>query len=171
MSTPIFCQTSLAQDIPSSSVLETLKNCQSIQNDKSRLTCFDDAVSTLTGAVESKELLIIDKAVVEKSEEENFGKPANSQSPLKKLLGLDKTEAEQATSEVVISKIVKTEKTARKKIRFFLENGQVWEQSQPNDVYISKKKEYTAYIKKATISGYKLRLNDKGALIRVKRIK
>lgn len=166
-----FAQASMAQDISSSNIVDTLKFCQLIQKDTARLKCFDDAISTLTGAVQSKEILVVETSKIEESAQDSFGKRQDGQSPLKELLGLENGHSDQSVTDVVISKVTKTEKTARKRIRFFLENGQVWEQTQQDNVYISKKKQYIAHIKKASISGYKLRLNDKGSLIRVKRIK
>ncbi|MEP3891148.1 MAG: hypothetical protein ABJN69_11865 [Hellea sp.] len=61
-----------------------------------------------------------------------------------------------------------------KKTRFFMTNGQVWEQIDANRIRISKSqkgKTHTAVISKAALGSFLLKINDKGSDIRVKRVR
>jgi hypothetical protein len=61
-----------------------------------------------------------------------------------------------------------------KKTRFFMTNGQVWEQLDSNRIRISKsdeKKPKTAVISKAALGSFVMLINDKGSNIRVKRVR
>jgi len=61
-----------------------------------------------------------------------------------------------------------------KKIRFYLDNGQVWDQQDTRRVRIPKDKAgrtNTVEIRKASLGSYLLRVNGEGAAIRVRRVR
>ena len=61
-----------------------------------------------------------------------------------------------------------------KKLRFFMTNGQVWEQSGPRDIRVPKARggnSNTAHITKAALGAYFLRINNKGQALKVKRVR
>jgi len=70
--------------------------------------------------------------------------------------------------------IRKTQTFGYKKTRFFLDNGQVWEQIGTYDVRVPKKRNGigpTAVIQKASLGSFILRINGKGSAVRVKRVR
>lgn len=70
--------------------------------------------------------------------------------------------------------IRKTTEFGYKKTRFFMSNGQVWEQADSLKVRIPKVrngKKNTAEISKAALGSFFLRINGKGSSIRVKRVR
>ena len=70
--------------------------------------------------------------------------------------------------------IRKTTEFGHKKTRFFMANGQVWEQTDGNKVRIPKVRNEelnTADISKASLGSFFLRVNGKGAAIRVRRVR
>jgi len=76
-------------------------------------------------------------------------------------------------SEVTLN-VRKTTEFGRDKTRFFMTNGQVWEQVGASRTRIAKKKpgkDYTAEISKAALGSFMMRVNGKGAAIRVRRVR
>jgi len=162
---------SSAQDSSTLDPLSNVKKCVKVQIDSSRLACFDAAVGELSGAVDTGEVLIIDKEIIEQSKKENFGLVNQDKSDIDTVFEKKNVSAKTENSNLIVNPIMKVEKNARKRAIFYLENGQVWEQTQSGYVYVNKKKQNIAHIKKAALGGFKLRINDKGTLIRVRRIK
>jgi len=162
---------SWAQSDSNNGAMDELKNCQLIQDDNQRLGCYDRAMSTLNTAIQSKEVFVIEKSEIEEARVEGFGKNHSESSPVNSIVEKEASINKSKASSDLVSVIVKTEKTARNRTRFYLENGQVWQQTNSGNVYVSKKKQNTAHIRKASVTGYKLKINNKGTLIRVKRIK
>ena len=80
---------------------------------------------------------------------------------------------EMSKIEGVTLDIRKTTEFGYKKTRFFMTNGQVWEQSDTARVRIPKKSGgslNTAEISKAALGSFLLKINGKGAAIRVRRV-
>lgn len=152
-------------------VIISLQKCQLIQEDNSRLTCFDKAVSELTGAVKSKDILVIDKSEIVEAQEDSFGKNQDATTQLQKIIEKEKLESEVETQKELVSIISKVEKRSNNRLRFHLENGQIWDQIESKLISVSKKKQSAAHIKKAAFGSFRLRINGKGSPIRVKRIK
>lgn len=72
------------------------------------------------------------------------------------------------------SAILKTQTFGYKKIRFFLENGQVWEQLDGKTIRIPKERggvKPSANIKSGSFGGFLLSINGKGGAIRVRRVR
>jgi len=70
--------------------------------------------------------------------------------------------------------IRKTTEFGHKKTRFFMANGQVWEQTDGNKVRVPKVRNgtpNTANISKASLGSFFLRVNGKGTAIRVRRVR
>jgi len=84
--------------------------------------------------------------------------------------------AKPKTSKItdVTLDIRKTTEFGYKKTRFFMTNGQVWEQTDSIDVRIPKVrngKSNTVKISKASLGSFFLRVNGKGSAIRVRRVR
>lgn len=74
----------------------------------------------------------------------------------------------------VTLEIRKTAEFGYKRTRFFMDNGQVWEQVDDKKVRVPKvrnDKANTAAISKAALGSYLLRVNGKGTAIRVRRVR
>jgi len=70
--------------------------------------------------------------------------------------------------------IRKTTEFGHKKTRFFMTNGQIWEQTDGVKVRVPKSRNgsvNTAYISKAAMGSFFLRVNGKGSAIRVQRVR
>ena len=85
---------------------------------------------------------------------------------------LNKPKASDVT-EVTLN-IRKTTEFGYKRTRFFMNNGQVWEQTNTTKVKIPKIKNgkaHTAEISKGALGSFFLKINGKGAAIRVRRVR
>ncbi len=94
--------------------------------------------------------------------------PKPTQSPR-----INKAIVPSKVSEVTLD-IRKTSEFGYQKTRFFMMNGQVWEQVGTTRVRIPKIKNgkaYTAEISKAALGSFMLQINGKGAAIRVRRVR
>lgn len=81
---------------------------------------------------------------------------------------------EESTIKEVELNIEKTQTFGYKKIRFFLENGQVWEQVDTRNIRVPKVRNgnaNTVKIQKASLGSFLLRVNGKGSAIRVRRVR
>ena len=71
----------------------------------------------------------------------------------------------------LISAVVKMtiDRTGRR--IFFLENGQIWAQNEPDFISIPKKRKYFASVRRGGVGTYRLRIDGKGRITRVRRLK
>ena len=79
----------------------------------------------------------------------------------------------EETNERTVFSVASFEIAHPNKMRFFLENGQVWQQIQGDDqrLSLSKKSLGTVEIWKSRFGGYKLRIPDKRRTLRVRRLR
>ncbi len=165
--------TAWSQASPSIQV-ENLKKCALIQTDSDRLACFDTAMSALSTAVDTGEIMIIDKQAVRTVKKDVFGLNLPSLSGLG---GIFKSSEEAGIAKDVKEvdlTLEKTESFGYKKNRFFFTNGQVWEQAQSLKIKPPKPKngvKPTALIEKAALGSFTLRINGEGKKIKVRRVK
>jgi hypothetical protein len=108
--------------------------------------------------------------------ENDLTAPVKKPSTLKK--SPKKKEKKQKTKvkniDEVLLNIKKTSVFGYKKTRFFMTNGQVWEQIDTTRVKIPRAKDNkanTALISKGAIGSFLLRINSRGVAIRVKRVR
>lgn len=143
--------------------------CATLEADAERLACYDTAVGRLKAAEDAGEVATVTRAEVEQVQKESFGFsiPSLPKLALPKL-GSDKSDsAELAQIEFAVTKI---KPNAYKKLTVTLENGQVWQQTDSDSVYYSKKKPpKTAVVKSSRFGGFKMKL-DGGTAFRVKRV-
>jgi hypothetical protein len=73
----------------------------------------------------------------------------------------------------IAAPVAALQKFGRGKVRFVLENGQVWEQTNGPDLRLKIRKDrpLVVHITKGTMSGYRLRVNGKGKMVTVRRIR
>ena len=99
-------------------------------------------------------------------------KPSTSKKSPKKKEKKQKIKV-KSIDEVILN-IKKTSVFGYKKTRFFMTNGQVWEQIDNTRVKIPKTKDNkvnTALISKGAIGSFLLRINSQGVAIRVRRVR
>ena len=185
-----------AEDMASSSALNDIYSCAAIEDDDKRLACFDRAVKSVKSAEETGDLVAVDKSQVQTLQREAFGfnlpslpkfriptlvrrqaaknnisetAPSDiAEEPANSAQVLEKTKTGEI-SKIVYS-IARIKKRANGKLVFYLENGQVWAQTNPKDINLPRNVEgLKAEIKKAAFGTYLLRINGKGGAIRVRR--
>ena len=153
----------------SANPVEPVYACQSIADDKDRLSCFDKAVATLKARETAGEVQTVDVAAIESIEKEAFG------FSLPSLPSLFRSQSGDAAQRESVSEITVPVKSARiqsvtGKVIVVLENGQTWEQTdtvKTNSFAVKKAKE--ARIRKAALGSYILSL-DGASGFRAKRI-
>lgn len=80
----------------------------------------------------------------------------------------------EAIDEIVLGLRSTKEFGGSKKVRFYLDNGQVWDQQGTRRVRIPKERDgrtNTVEIRRAAMGSYLLRVNGEGAAIRVRRVR
>jgi len=195
---------SFAQDRDTPDELLAIYKCKSLKNPKTRLECYDNAVERFEKANNDGELVTVSKSKIENVEREAFGfnipslsinrifglkeKPegvASAEnvtetndliSPVKKS---DKKKDKKQNIKVknideVVLNIKKTTEFGYKKTRFFMTNGQVWDQIDTTRFKLPKTKNQeknTALISKGALGSFFLRINSRGVAIRVRRVR
>jgi len=167
--------------------LPNLFACRSIENDLERVECYDKVTDALQAADRKGEIVTITKKQVEKMEEESFGFNLPSLPKLSALFGRSKSTSsidenksskkpEKMVKKPAANNLISTVKSIqvfnRGLTRFYLENGQVWEQKDGRKLRlrIRKDRPIIAHIKLGSLSGYRLRVNGKGEMIVVRRV-
>ena len=163
-----------AQISESPQTLIDIRNCVTIQNDSERLACYDNATSKLAQAIDTGEIMIVDKVTVEEAKKEGFGLNLPSLSGLGKIFKSNgEPELPDNTGRIQVD-LKSVEPFGYKKNRFFLENGQVWDQVESRSFKAPKKRSeepYFVVISKAALGSFYLQVNDKGKKVKVKRVK
>lgn len=162
-----------AQESGTSSVKD-IGNCVQIQSDKDRLACYDKAAGRLTQAVASGAIVVIDKATVQDAKKEGFGLNLPTLSGIGKIFKSDGAKDLPDDKDQIQVEIKSIVPVGYKKNRFYLENGQVWDQVQSSNYRAPKRKDdapYFVVISKAPLGSFNLRINNKGKKIKVKRVK
>lgn len=181
----LFVTVPLSADAQISTANQVL-GCQSIDNDIARLECFDLVASRLNPVVKTPPERTLTPVIPKtapmapavptpsappaaKAETviNNFGK-ADSKSPKPKEAALltPKGDVVFTVKHVQIFDHVKK--------RFYMTNGQVWEQTTAANINIDEGKPpagTTAEISKGSFGGYKLKINDKKWGVKVKRVR
>jgi len=148
----------------SSDALSGLYACETVADKNAQLACFLAETAKLRGT----------SPIVENHDVQNT------------VIASPKTEAAPGTGDWGVQKKARDSKEIKKRtlaiqsttrgkvnnyVRFVLENGEVWQQTQPGRVRVGKTGKETLTIKKASFGSFLARVNDKGKSIRVKRVK
>lgn len=178
--------------------------CKSETDPMERLACYDSAVGKFEQAQQTGELITVSKSQIEEVERDSFGfsipslpklgelfggGSKNSESPLTKPVSEDSVQSAEAGNmasrdvqpeikpakvEEIAVNIRKVQEFGYKKNRFFLENGQVWEQTSTKRIRIpsaSKSEPNVANIRKASLGSFLLQVNGSGAAVNVIRVR
>lgn len=98
-----------------------------------------------------------------------YGRSAEQKQEQKKKTDKNRTRSGKLKSITV--KITNIRKGPHGKIRVTLENGQVWKQIDSSHARYNKKGDNVARIRRAVLGSFLMTINDKGAAIRVRRVK
>ncbi|MBL1430415.1 MAG: hypothetical protein COA60_002675 [Robiginitomaculum sp.] len=180
-----------AEDKQTPSSLKDIYACMEIAVDSERLSCFDAAAQQVKTAEASGEILAINSGSVRKLKREAFGFDLPSLS-IFRLPSFPKLQSgsndlalvsnEQDGAEVIaknkegaitkVKLVIKRYKLRNNgKYRFYLDNGQVWEQSNSGSVFIPKSApQLIAEIRRAAMGSYLMQINGRGKAIRVRRV-
>lgn len=188
-------------NIEEANELSAVFACRSETDPMERLACYDSAVGQFEQAQNSGELITVSKSQIEEVERDSFGFSIPSLPKLGDLFGGGSKKSGNALTEPVSEKAVKSAKADNsnipaeikptqveeiavnirkvqefgyKKNRFFLENGQVWEQTSTKRIRIpraSKSEPNVANIRKASLGSFLLQVNDSGAAVSVIRVR
>jgi len=161
------------------SPLMTLYECANITVDSERLACFDSKVSNIRKLEENKEFIAIDKATAKSLKKESFGFNLPSIPKLGKLFKSENKSGENSEanfsedSDRVSLILTKANQYAYQKMRFYFDNGQVWDQVNSESVRIPKGKDgkpNIAKIRKAAFGSYLMTISGNNRSIRVRRV-
>jgi hypothetical protein len=143
--------------------------CLDIENVEERLACLETAARELKATrviIEKENAVASDEAADPKALEESFGAEA-----------LDTTKKQKRAEQKkfrLSAKVVEFRINPHDDITAVLENGQVWQQLAGDSETIiipPGDKLYTVTIKKGPLNNYRLRIDQMGRWIRVRRIK
>ena len=154
----------------SANTLSGLYACEGIAEADAQLNCFLIETAKLRAAETSGDFVTIDKQAAEEIEKESYGFNLPS-LPKLKLFGTSDGK-KKAKSLKTRSLAIKRTSTIRKGyLRFYLENGQVWDQTQPAKVrHLDQESPDMLVIKNAAMGSFLARVNGKGPQVRVRRI-
>jgi len=179
-----------SQETSSPAEIASILACQSETDDTARLQCFDVAASELKGATSSGELVSFTRDEVQAVEREAFGFNLPSLPRLSGIFGSGSKDKGTRTGDsssiskqgfkaanpdglkevtLVVDRVVKTN---RGRYRFYLENDQVWYQTDSEKILRPRKNDdgqITVDIRKGSFGGFFLQVNGKGRAIRVRR--
>lgn len=142
--------------------------CASMTDSGARLACFDAEVARLKAAEAGGEVAVVTREEVKEAERDSFGL-TGAQSP--SLMAVrPKVAAEKDKLDAVTVSIVTIQKKPDGKRRFFTADGQVWVQTDTQDVRAVGDGPWRATIKSAMLGSFMLKLEG-GRAIRAQREK
>ena len=181
--------------------LNAIYKCAQETDEAKRLACFDAATRDIKAAEDSGDLVTVTRKDVEEEQQSNFGFATNAFSSVRDLFigGSDSddlvdpvvTEPEvtetaeartpnpnrsggasfEAIDEITIP-ILKTEEFGYNRNRFFLANGQIWDQADSGRFRIPKEQNgerNVAEIRRGALGSFLMQINGSGKAITVKR--
>lgn len=186
MSVAAFCL--LAAPLPAMAQISTTNQiigCQSIDNDIARLQCFDEVaarLNTVSTKPASRALTpVIPKSTPMAPKVPTPSAPEAAANAVIQDFGRDVKAAPKPKEAALLTPkgdVVFTVKHVQifeyVKKRFYMTNGQVWEQTTAANLDIEEGKPpagTTAEISKSGFGGYKLKINDKKWGVKVKRVR
>lgn len=183
------------------SPLSAMFACASVKDDAKRLACYDTEAARLKQASDTGDVVTVNQEQIQNLQKEAFGFSLPSLPKLRVplLAGMlgngDGKKAEVSQDKLSDAKsdngavlavkkngeitkvgyaIARIGSTADGSYRFYLQNGQVWDQVQGGRSYIPRPRNgrtLIAEIRKASMGSYLLTVDGRGAAIRVRRVK
>ncbi len=135
--------------IPTPDLIRNLSQCLKVADDAERLACLEQQARALTAASESGDLVAVQRDEVRELERESFGLSLDSVGNLVGRLAAiggggageadtpgEEREPESQRLEAVTLTIASASEYQRGKLRFVFENGQVWEQTTSDTIFL-----------------------------------
>ena len=146
---------------------EDIVRCTTIQDNNSRLACFDAAAKAM---VESKDAAKAqDQNPTINQKIDNFGKAQLRSSSVKKVREEQKKEAKKDLDKITLT-VERYIYTNSKKFVLIMKNGQVWKQHSGKKIRFPKE-EFTVEISKSLFGSFNMTIPNGTSLIKVKRLK
>lgn len=154
-----------AKSRPKAQSFEQLIACQSVSDDMQRLACFDKQVAEMKAGAEKDQLVVLDKAELQKTRRSLFG---FSLPKLPFLGGSDDDDnaVEQVTE--IDAKITSGKALADGRWQFSLDDESVWQTTEPSDG-VSSSSGMPIHLRKAALGSYFGKIGQRRA-VRMKRV-
>lgn len=146
---------------PSPELFEALKACRGIADNNQRLACFDTASASLSAAVDSKQIVVIEEKEVKKTKRSLFG----FSLPDLSIFGGNDNDSEEDKTLVTTIKSLGRAEGGRWNIT--IPEGAVWQTTE--SMMINPAVGDAVEIKSGVMGGYFLKVRNKRA-VRAKRI-
>lgn len=119
--------TVLPEKQPAQPLIESLRSCRAIAQDDQRVACYDRAADALLRAERDKDIVVMDRAQVQKAKRSLFG----FSLPSIKLFGNDEDRDGQSGGDGALKQLTATLRSSTTLtgglVRFMLDDGGVWE--------------------------------------------
>ena len=138
---------------------EDAKICATLHNEHVRMACFEAVNSQIAG---------------QQIEEATAPPPLADKAFGEEHLQRQRTKSDENLPQedaFLSAKVLRAEKDRRKIWTFYLGNGQVWRQNEPDFISVPKTREFSITIRKGTVGDYRLRIEGKGRMTRVRRLR
>lgn len=160
---PAFAQNRDAETTTTPAALERVYACTATATDAERLACYDSAVAALRGAQSSGEVVAIDRGNVERLQRDSFGFNLPSIGNLLPQVGHGDNVVDRVEATVTRMSLSPSGRST-----FYMEDGQVWTQVDPERVYNVRAGD-TVTIRRAAMGSFMISSPRGGAGIRVRR--
>jgi hypothetical protein len=148
---------------------DSLQRCYTIKESNDRLSCYDNYVKTL-----------VSSDCKNSNGEESRAEPSGTVGSVERCRLADEkrfgaSQLKQTTAQVleprtISAQVIKVAKDKRNIRTFHLDNGQIWRQIESGFVSLPKGEHFNVVVSKGSLGGYRLRINGKGKMIKVRRI-
>jgi hypothetical protein len=140
-----------AQDARSNALIQALSACRGVADEKARLSCYDEAGARLAQAVESKELVVLDRQEINQTRRSLFGFSVPS-IPLFRGEG-------GAQESLLETTIAGASPLGMGMWQIQLEDGAIWRTNESSFDLRDPRPGQKIVIKKGTLGNYFLRIN------------
>lgn len=136
-------------------IVQKLVDCKKLTDDAARLACYDQAASALDQAEAKGDVVIVDREQARKVRRQAFGFSLPSISLFEK--GEAKEEVDNFDGVVAVARRNSAGAWVIK-----LEDGAVWAQNQPEELFKSPKPGMKVRIRKAALGSYQMTIDNGG---------
>ena len=159
--------------------LQKLYDCRTVADPIAKAGCYDLAMDAFDSARQSGEIATVTRQEIQEVQKESFGFNIPSLPKIGSIFGGgDKSgktaKAKDAKFDQLVSPILSVSNNGAGKMRFNLENGQIWVQTSNSTLAakrIMRKDVKDAHIQRAALGSFKLQVNGKGPSVKVRRTK
>lgn len=151
---------------PGSPLITAVTACQSISDAQQRLACFDASVARLKAATDERDVVVLDKEQVRKTQRSLFG---FALPDLPKIFGGSAGDEDEPEFSQIESEIVKTRSNIPGKWIMVLPDGAVWEYAEFNKA-VEPQAGDKILIKRGALCNFMANIDGQRA-IRVQRIR